>query len=258
AVNDPGDGFGLLANGENLGYADEVLTLADLAMRTDDASAGVILHGGHVKISIQNVEIWAAQLSDLLVAILQSPFDESLRDTVTQAVEVADHILNGVDLDNDGKVSPILGEGGTLTAYQHAYYMAEMVILFGEDRIMPPIPTSTPAPNLNPASTLPVTASPTQSIFTLPVPTQTVVTQIPTLPLPTLSPPTLPVPTLPRATAPVPTSPLPTLPIPPLHNFSSMARPTLESGLSKLLARVLIASLFGVHFVAAAYRGNSS
>jgi len=35
---------------------------------------------------------------------------------------------NGIDINGNENVEPISGEGGTITAYEHAYYMADMVI----------------------------------------------------------------------------------------------------------------------------------
>jgi len=140
-VTDPGDGYGLLLNGENPGYTEGVESHTLYAMQGGDASESVILHGGHVVASITNVESWLVQLRDLSFAILKNPSGGDLRSLVVQAVGLADQIVNGVDLDGDERIEPIIGEGGVATAYQHAYYMADMDILFGAGQIMPPGPT---------------------------------------------------------------------------------------------------------------------
>ncbi|MDO8753956.1 MAG: hypothetical protein Q7J80_08700, partial [Anaerolineales bacterium] len=69
--------------------------------------------------------------------ILDAPFDSSLRQSIAQGVSLADQCLNGIDLDGNERVDPIAGEGGILTAYQHAYYMADLTILLGPDQLMP-------------------------------------------------------------------------------------------------------------------------
>ncbi len=230
-VVDPGDGFGLLLNGDNPGYGDGVLIHTDLAMRANDAPADLILHGGRVKISIQNMEIWANQLRDLLAAISRSPFDESLREPIWQAGEIAGQLLNGIDLNGDDEVSPILGEAGVLTAYEHAYYMADMIILFGQDRVMPPAPTVTPAFNRNNPISPTSTTSPTSSANAL-----TPTSPPATLPLPTLPPPTIPLPTLPPPTLPIPTQPIPTLPLP----VNSASPPSSNIPTQALFASILI------------------
>ncbi|MBV6396355.1 MAG: Serine/threonine-protein kinase PknD [Anaerolineales bacterium] len=140
-VTDPGDGYGLLLNGENPGYTEGVESHTLYAMQGGDASESVILHGGHVVASITNVEGWLVQLRDLSLAILKKPSDTELRGLIVQAVGLADQIVTGVDLDGDERIEPILGEGGVTTAYQHAYYMADMDILFGAGQVMPPGPT---------------------------------------------------------------------------------------------------------------------
>ncbi len=147
-VNDPGDSFGLLLNGDSPGYTGGVYSHAGFAMQTGNAPVNVILHGGHVQVSIQNVEGWAVQLRDLTLTILQSPFDESLRGSIVQAVALADQIMSGVDLDGNERVDPVPGEGGVMTAYEHAYYMADLTILEGAGQVMPPGPTPevTPGP----------------------------------------------------------------------------------------------------------------
>ena len=45
---------------------------------------------------------------------------------VADAVALADKMLNGIDLDSDGTIDPIPGEGGAQTAYDQAYHMADM------------------------------------------------------------------------------------------------------------------------------------
>ena len=144
-VTDPGDGFGILLNGDSSGYAGGVYSHAGYAMMTGDAPASVIIHGEHVQISVENVEGWSVELRDLALSILDSPFDETMRGKIVQAVGLADQIVNGVDLNGNERVDPIPGEGGVETAYQHAYYMADLVILPGQGRVPPPAPTPSSA-----------------------------------------------------------------------------------------------------------------
>jgi len=136
-VTDPSDGYGLLLNGESPGYIEGVISHTQYAMAAIGAPDDVLLHGGHVIISAQNVEGWVVQLRDLAVSILNKPFNASLRQSVAEAVALADQCINGIDLDGNERVDPLPGEGGILTAYQHAYYMADLTILSGADQVMP-------------------------------------------------------------------------------------------------------------------------
>ena len=130
AVDDPGDGYGLLLNGENAGYIQGTFTHADLSLTSPDATQNMITHGGHVKDCAANLDAWTPQLRDQLIAILSAPFDSpELEGMVREAVALADKIRNGIDVNGNESVEPVPGEGGAVTAYEHAYYMADMVIV---------------------------------------------------------------------------------------------------------------------------------
>jgi serine/threonine protein kinase len=127
-VDDPSDGYGLLLNGDNAGYIQGTYSHADYATHAADATQNMILHGEHVKICATNVAGWAPKLRDLLVTILNSSSGSGMESSVRQAVVLANQIQNGIDLNGNEKVEPIPGEGGALTAYAHAYYMADISI----------------------------------------------------------------------------------------------------------------------------------
>jgi serine/threonine protein kinase len=129
-ITDPGDGYGLLLNGDNSGYIQATYSHADFAVTAEDATANMKLHGEHVKISVKNLEQWTPQLRDLMKQILASPIGPDSGPAIRQAVALSDNLLKGTDLNGNEKIEPIPGEGGAQTAYQHAYYMADMVIIF--------------------------------------------------------------------------------------------------------------------------------
>jgi hypothetical protein len=128
-IDDPGDGYGLLLNGDNLGYIQGTHTHAGLAITSPDASKNMLLHGEHVKISADNVSSWTAELRAQLIDILQKPSGAEDEGAIRQAVATANPIRTGVDVNGNETIEPIPGEGGALTAYEHAYYMADMLIL---------------------------------------------------------------------------------------------------------------------------------
>ena len=132
AVDDPGDGYGLLLNGENLGYIQGTSTHANLSLTSPDATQNMLTHGQHVKDCAANLDLWTAQLRDQLRAIVNAQFDSTeLEGMVREAVALADKIRNGIDVNGDENIEPIPGEGGAVTAYEHAYYMADMDIVPG-------------------------------------------------------------------------------------------------------------------------------
>jgi tRNA A-37 threonylcarbamoyl transferase component Bud32 len=137
-VTDPGDGYGLLQNGSQVGYIAGVADHAALSAAAPDATDNIKLHSSHVIVTAQNLEAWAPQLRDLCVAILQSPPGTNNSASITKAAALADKLMNGIDINNDGQVDPVAGEGATLTAYEHSYFMATMPILTGANQ-MPPV-----------------------------------------------------------------------------------------------------------------------
>jgi len=128
-IDDPSDGYGLLLNGDNLGYIQGTYTHADLALTSAEATENMLIHGEHVKTSALNVSDWTAQLSAQLIAILENPSSPDREAAIRQAVAIANQIRTGLDVNGNEKIEPIPGEGGALTAYEHAYYMADMLIL---------------------------------------------------------------------------------------------------------------------------------
>ncbi|MFN8381176.1 MAG: protein kinase [Anaerolineales bacterium] len=136
-INDPGDGYGLLVNGEQTGYIGGVHHHSSYSAEAEDSTPNIRMHDGHVEISIHNIEEWAIELRDTTKRILQAPDGANIEADVRTAVTLANQIQNGLDIDGNESIDPIPGEGGANTAYQHVYYMADMLILAGEDQ-MPP------------------------------------------------------------------------------------------------------------------------
>jgi len=127
-VDDPADGFGLLLNGSNIGYIQGTFSHANLSLTSPDASENMLIHGEHVKIAATNVSEWTAQLRDQLIQIMEAPSLAEAEGAIRQAVVLSNQILNGVDINGNENIEAISGEGGAMTAYDHAYYMADIVL----------------------------------------------------------------------------------------------------------------------------------
>ena len=126
---DPGDGYGLLQNEDNLGYIQGTFAHANLALTSPDATENMLVHGDHVKVTADNVSNWTAELRTQLIDIIQNPSGTDREGKIRQAVATANQIRVGVDVNGNETIEPITGEGGALTTYEHAYYMADMAIL---------------------------------------------------------------------------------------------------------------------------------
>lgn len=147
-VNDPGDGFGLLLNGEQVGYIEGTISHTGYSMGMDDAWMGIVLHGEHVIVSSRNVEAWAVELADLAYQVATSgSLDNDTRALVLQALAIADRMKNGRDLNGNERIEPIPGEGGLLTVLDHAIYMLDMPLLEGPNRLPLPEPAESPSPS---------------------------------------------------------------------------------------------------------------
>ncbi|MCB9145473.1 MAG: protein kinase [Anaerolineales bacterium] len=138
STGDPSDGFGLLLNGSQTGYIEGTITHAELSASAGDATANIKLHSEHVAISARNVEGWATQLRDVAKRILETPTGQINEADIRLAISLAEQIHSGVDLDGNESIDPVEGEGGSLTAYEHAEYMADMQILEGANQIPAP------------------------------------------------------------------------------------------------------------------------
>jgi hypothetical protein len=138
SIDDPGDGYGLLLNGENLGYIQGTYTDAYLAATAEDATENMKVHGEHVQIAANNIGYWTLELRDQLTTISLAPFDSEMEGLIHQAVSLANQIHHGIDINGNENMEPVQGEGGALTAYELAYYMADMLIV--------PVANQTPTP----------------------------------------------------------------------------------------------------------------
>jgi len=146
-VTDPSDGFGLLLNGESIGYIQGTLEHAKLGALTPDATAHIQLHAEHVVICAQNLDEWAVELRDLSLEIAQSESVEAMEGNARQAAALADRLLHGQDLNGNEIIDPLPQEGGAQTAYQHTLYMADISILQGPNRTPRPAPPGTSPSN---------------------------------------------------------------------------------------------------------------
>lgn len=128
-INDPGDGYGLLLNGTNNGYIQGTFSHANLSMTSADATENMLTHGEHVKIVADNVSQWTPQLRDQLIAILEAQSLSEAEAAIRQAVVLANQIRNGLDINGNENIEAIPGEGGAMTAYDHSYYMADILLV---------------------------------------------------------------------------------------------------------------------------------
>jgi serine/threonine protein kinase len=146
-VDDPSDHYGLLFNGEEgyteQGYLPQAASHAIFATQALDATGNIKAHSAHVVTCTENMTGWSRQMLGKALQLQEMPFGADMQPLVNEITALSIQILVGVDSNGNELIEPILGEGGADTAYEHAYYMADMPLLLGAHRI--PAPAATKA-----------------------------------------------------------------------------------------------------------------
>jgi hypothetical protein len=63
-----------------------------------------------------------------MIGLQAMGFGPDMEAAIRQAVTLSGMMLNGIDLNGNEVIEPIPGEGGVRTAYEHAYYMADVIL----------------------------------------------------------------------------------------------------------------------------------
>ena len=127
-IQNPGDGYGLLPNGQQDGYIKGMTDHAKLAADAPDATAAIKLHAGHVQIVGENTRQRVDQVRALAEQVLAAESQDKTQQPVLAVLALAQQTIQGIDINGDEQVGPIPGEGGVLTAYQHAQLMAGITL----------------------------------------------------------------------------------------------------------------------------------
>jgi serine/threonine protein kinase len=163
-ITDPGDGYGLLLNGDQLGYIQAVYSQADYAVNASGASRNMIVNGENVKICTQNLARWAPELREQLLTIINAASLPEMDVAIQRSVALADQILNGIDFNESGTIDPITQECGVLAAYEYTYHMADMPLLPVNPFETPTVAAGTGTPSQTATSAFFITATPTKGL----------------------------------------------------------------------------------------------
>jgi plastocyanin len=123
-AQNPGDGFGLLQNGEQSGYIRASADTALAASGAPDASAAIKVHAGHVGVCAENMQGWAAQIREIALALTKVSDPAGAAAQVDELIKLSTALNVGEDANNDGNIGPVPGECGARVGYEHAQYMA--------------------------------------------------------------------------------------------------------------------------------------
>lgn len=128
-ISDPGDGYGFLRNGDNLGYIQAVFSHADYAVTAAGGARNITDNGEEVQACAQNFASWAAELQELVRTILGGTELADVEPEIRHATELSSRILHGIDVNKNGIVEAVTEECGVLVAQEYAYHMADMPLL---------------------------------------------------------------------------------------------------------------------------------
>jgi plastocyanin len=120
----PGDGFGLLQNGDQAGYIQATLDAAIAAEQAPDATEAIKAHATHVSISAENMRGWAEEARNLALQLSEVSDLGAANQPVARLLTLAQWINRGNDANGDGEIAPVFNEGGGVVAYEHAQFMA--------------------------------------------------------------------------------------------------------------------------------------
>ncbi|QBD80008.1 hypothetical protein EPA93_30105 [Ktedonosporobacter rubrisoli] len=121
-IEQSGDGYGLLGSS---GYIANVAAHASLAATQRDSTDTIRDHAHHVITATDNLKGWITTIDRDARNLLQNPGNVA---EVQEISQLTDHALNGVDRNDDGRIDPIAGEAGVLTAYAQGQLMASLIM----------------------------------------------------------------------------------------------------------------------------------
>ncbi|HNO30923.1 MAG TPA: protein kinase [Anaerolineales bacterium] len=136
-IDNPSDGYGLLENGEQ-GYVPQTVSHAQFAMDASDATENIKMYGAQVITCSGNIESWAKEMLGLALQLQNMSWGPEMKPIVDGILELSSKMLYGLDADNSGQVESIPGECGADQAYIQSYFLADMPLFPGPDRIPPP------------------------------------------------------------------------------------------------------------------------
>lgn len=143
-INDPNDGFGLLANGTEQGYIPLTISHTEFAIDAPDATTGIIQSGQNLIVCLQNMEGWSEQLLEVALKLQSMPYGTGMESTIAEIETYSSLLLYGEDTNGNNRIEPLPGEAGADTAYFAAYSIAQMPIFPGGRRMPQPANTTQP------------------------------------------------------------------------------------------------------------------
>ncbi len=132
-----GDGYGSLPNGDQLGYLQLTALTAKNVADAEDSTPNMRVYSDDIQTCVTNMENWTDQLLPLALQLTETPFGADMEPIINKMSEIGGYLLDGSDADQDGLIEPDPGECGAVLAYQYGWFLVEMPIFTGPDRVPP-------------------------------------------------------------------------------------------------------------------------
>jgi serine/threonine protein kinase len=136
-TDDLGDGYGSLPNGDRRGYIQETILHAQNAADAADSTPNIRGNAENIGVCLQNVEVWTNRILQLALQLNDMPFGPEMEPIVSELSILGSTLLAGTDADENGIIGTTTGECGADLAYEYGWYLADMPIFIGPDRIPP-------------------------------------------------------------------------------------------------------------------------
>jgi plastocyanin len=146
-AQNPGDGFGVRF------YLAGAREQAQLAADPKDSTFELQLHAEHTIVSSDNALGWLDEAITQAIRIISSDSAAEAQPAAEQLSGLLDFVLNGQDSNGDGAVAPVAGEGGILTAYEHALNMGAFEFFAAEGVTLSTEPTTSEPAAVEPPAT---------------------------------------------------------------------------------------------------------
>ena len=135
--NNESDGYGSLPNGNRPGYMQLTALEAKNVADAEDSTPNMRVYSDNIQICVQNMEDWTNQLLPLALKLNETKFGPEMEPIINEMSTLGGYLLQGFDANNNGLFESIAGECGAAQAYENGWYLIDMPLLSGPDRVPP-------------------------------------------------------------------------------------------------------------------------
>ena len=103
----------------------------------EDSTPNMRVYSDNIQICVQNMEDWTNQLLPLALKLNETKFGPEMEPIINEMSTLGGYLLQGFDANNNGLFESIAGECGAAQAYENGWYLIDMPLLSGPDRVPP-------------------------------------------------------------------------------------------------------------------------